>query len=73
MLSLNPSRIHLSDIHIDTELDEHLNYSFGNLDFKKIIEILPKNISITIETNKKSKEKLGDFEEDIFYLKKIKI
>lgn len=73
MLSLNPSRIHLSDIHIDTELDEHLNYSFGNLDFNKIIEILPKNISITIETNKKSKEKLGDFEEDIFYLKKIKI
>lgn len=71
LVTLNPLRVHLSDIHTDTTLDEHLNYGLGNLDFEKIIRLLPTDINITIETNKKSKDNLDDYKKDAEFLKNI--
>lgn len=70
-LSLSPKRIHLSDTDIDTTLDKHFNLGDGNLDIKRILSMLPKNINITIETNKKSKTNLDDFVRDVAILKEI--
>ena len=66
---LNPKRIHLSDIHVNTIYDEHLNYGNGNLNFSNVLNIIPKGINITIETVKKSKHNLDDFKEDSNLLK----
>ena len=68
-LELKPKRIHLSDIHIDSLTDEHLNYGKGTLNFKKVLSLLPKEICITIETTKKSKTDLDDYREDALFLK----
>ena len=66
---LNPKRIHLSDIHVNTIYDEHLNYGNGNLNISNVLNIIPKGINITIETVKKSKHNLDDFKEDSNLLK----
>ena len=68
---LLPKRVHLSDLYIDSTLDQHLNYGNGNLDFNKVLDIIPKNVSITIETNKKSKHNLEDYKADVSFLKKM--
>lgn len=70
-VSLHPQRIHLSGIHIETNMDEHLHYREGNLDYKKLFDVLPENINITIETKKDSKTDLNDYKEDALYLKKL--
>lgn len=69
MVQLKPERIHLSDIKINTTMDEHLNFGCGEIDYKKLLHIIPKGINITIETDKKSKENLDDFAKDVKYLK----
>ena len=70
-IKFNPKRIHLSDIHIDARFDEHLNYGNGNLDFRRIISMLPKDIRITIETLKSSNDNLNDFVKDADFIKRI--
>lgn len=69
---LNPTCYHLSDNFIDSEIDKHLNFGQGNYDFKKIFDIINTNKNIAIETNKKSKENLDDFVEDVKWLKSLK-
>lgn len=69
MMKMNPERIHLSDIDINTTMDNHLNYGNGGVDFDRLLKIIPQDVSITIETMKKEKEKLDDFEMDVAYLK----
>lgn len=71
LVTLNPQRIHLSDIDITSKYDQHLNYGQGNLDFNRILSIVPKDINITIETIKSSKEFLNDYENDVDFLKQI--
>jgi len=71
-LTLKPKRIHLSDIMIDTQMDEHLHFGKGNLDFAKLANMLPGDICITIETRKESKTNLDDFVLDIDFLKRSK-
>ena len=70
LVTLNPKRIHLSDIDTTSKYDQHLNYGQGNLDFKKILLIVPKDINITIETNKSLNTNLDDFYHDTMFLKK---
>lgn len=69
-MELNPSMYHLSDIDTKSDMDAHLNYGEGNLDFERLFKIISKNPKITIETNKKSKENLDDFVEDVRQLRK---
>lgn len=70
-MKLEPSMYHLSDINVTSEMDEHLNYGQGTLDFERLFKIISKNPQITIETNKKSKENLDDFVQDVKFLRKI--
>ena len=69
--TLNPKRVHLSDIDTLSIYDQHLNYGNGNLDFRKVLKILSNSISITIETNKKSSVNLIDYKYDAIFLKQI--
>ena len=69
LVTLYPKRIHLSDINTNSKYDQHLNYGQGNLDFKKILSIVPKDVNITIETNKISKTNLDDYAGDVNFLK----
>ena len=71
LVTLNPKRIHLSDIDSTSKFDQHLNYGQGNLDFKRILSIVPKDVNITIETSKISKTNLVDYSDDVYYLKKF--
>lgn len=68
-MKLKPSMFHLSDINILSDMDQHLNYGQGTLDFERLVKILPANPTITIETNKKSKENLDDFVCDAKFLR----
>lgn len=68
---LKPDKIHLSDIEIETEIDKHFNFGYGNLDFKKLNYIFKSVKDITIETQKKSKENLDDFIEDVKFIRSI--
>lgn len=71
LVSLNPKRIHLSDIDTTSKYDQHLNYGKGNLDFNQILSIIPKNINITIETIKPSKTSLDDYKFDSTFLRNL--
>ena len=69
-LQLNPSMYHLTDLDdITSPYDSHLHLGSGQLDFGKIIPLIPDNSYVTFETNKNSKENLNDFEEDMIWLK----
>ena len=69
-MKLNPYMYHLSDIEITSDMDQHLNYGLGTLDFERLFKIISKNPQITIETNKKSKENLDDFISDAKFSRK---
>ncbi len=68
-VKLNPLRVHLSDHKLSEELDSHLNYGKGQIDFSYILKQLPKNIAITIETQKACSTNLDDFISDVNFLK----
>ena len=68
---LSPSLYHLSNGYIDSKIDKHLHFREGDYNIEKIVNLMSKDIPISIETNKDSKENLDDFEEDIKWLKKI--
>ena len=68
---LNPAMYHLTDIEsLDDEYDKHLHIGTGALDVKKILSVMPKNATITLETNKDSKVNLNDFINDTEYVRK---
>lgn len=66
---LAPKMYHLSDGFENSCTDMHLHFGEGTYDFTKILNILNDNKRISIETNKKSKNNLEDFKEDIVYFK----
>ena len=69
-LELDPKIFHLSDGDINSPTDMHLNLGMGNFELSTIISKIPLNACVSIETDKKSKSNLDDFEEDIAYFKK---
>jgi deoxyribonuclease IV len=69
---LRPKIYHLSDGDCKGVYDEHKNLGKGSYDLKKIVkEVLPKYCCITIETKKKFKDSLSDFEKDVSYLNNL--
>lgn len=69
-LQLTPSMFHLTDLDdITSPYDSHLHLGTGQLDFDKILPLIPNDSYVTFETNKNSKENLNDFEEDMEWLK----
>lgn len=70
LLLLKPKMFHLSDVRSeDGELDAHLHFGTGKLNFEKVVEILPKDVVISIETVKDSKENLDDYVRDVDFLR----
>ncbi|MCK5296067.1 MAG: TIM barrel protein [Alphaproteobacteria bacterium] len=71
--TLNPNMYHLTDVYdLTSEIDEHPHLGDGELDIKSIINSLPKDAYVTIETVKNSKENLDDFAKDMEFVKNWK-
>ncbi len=71
LISLKPYMYHISDGEIKGVYDKHYNIGKGTYDFKTIFSLLPKSTTISIETEKSSKEHLNDFVEDVKLLKEF--
>lgn len=69
-ISMQPSMFHLSDGNINSEKDAHLNYGKGNFPMTEILDLLPANAMISIETEKCSNTDLNDFKKDTEQLKR---
>lgn len=70
-LKLNPIVFHLSDGDISSQTDSHLNFGKGNFDLYRLIEMIPYNAYVSIETNKDKKSNLKDFKNDVTIFKKM--
>lgn len=69
-LELKPDMYHLTDLKdINSPYDSHLHLGTGELDFRKIFDMIPDNSYVTFETVKNSKENLDDFIEDMKWLR----
>ena len=71
LMSLNPTMFHLSDVaDMNSPYDTHPHLGTGQLDIERLKrEIFPSDATISVETNKDSKENLDDFEKDVEWLK----
>ena len=71
-MKLEPKMFHLTDISdIKSEYDSHPHLGQGQLELKKILQMLPDDAIITFETVKDSQSNLNDFVEDMLCLKSI--
>jgi len=65
-MELKPLMFHLADSDdINSEFDSHAHLGRGNLDMARIVNKIPNNAMITIETNKNADMSLDDFREDV--------
>jgi endonuclease IV len=62
---------HLSDSHFNGTIDNHLHIGKGDYNFKSILNLLPKDAIVTLETPKNSLIDLSDFEEDVMALNSV--
>lgn len=71
-LKLNPQMFHLTDIEdITSVYDLHPHLGTGQLDIKRILEMIPDGKHITLETIKNSKENLDDFVSDTIVIREL--
>ena len=68
LLELSPKVFHLSDGHIASVHDEHLNLGQGDYDIGWIVSQIPDAAWVTLETKKNFRDSLDDFVEDVRYL-----
>ena len=68
-IKLNPELYHLTDGDYDSVYDRHDHIGKGNYDISAILNVLPDNCLITVETVKDFKDSLIDFEKDIKFLR----
>jgi len=69
-MSFNPVIFHITDGDMNSVYDNHWHIGWGNYDFIKILNILPADARLTVETDKDSRENLKDYEQDVNRLKK---
>lgn len=70
--TLNPSMYHLTDIQdMTSPYDAHPHIGAGDLNIRRILDMIPKDKNITVETIKNSKENLNDFIEDMKWIKNL--
>jgi len=67
-LDLCPAMFHLSDGDKNSSFDSHLHLGAGSYDLAQIVQKIPDNTMVTIETEKKYPDKLDDYIDDIEYL-----
>lgn len=70
-MKLSPPIVHLSDGLTASFTDSHMHLGEGDFNLKWLVGIIPQQVSVTIETVKKSKADLNDFEIDVMTLRKI--
>jgi len=70
-LKISPFIYHLSDGDVNSQTDLHLNFGAGNFELRTILQKIPIDAYVTIETNKDMNRNLTDFELDVIYLKKL--
>ena len=70
-LDLKPKMFHLTDGDFNSVYDKHDHFGKGSFDLKKIISYIPSKTIITLEIEKKYKDNLKDFEQDVLYLKRL--
>lgn len=70
-LKLSPHMFHLSDGLMGAYMDSHINLGFGNYPMPHIINKIPTNSYVTIETNKDLALDLKDFQKDIDRIRKL--
>jgi len=63
-LAFQPELFHLTDNSFASPIDKHLHFGDGDFDVEKILNYLPENYKITLETVKNSQENLDDFIND---------
>jgi deoxyribonuclease-4 len=67
----DPKVFHLSDGDILSETDTHLNLGKGDLDLAEFLSVVPQNGLVTIETPRAEDKGLGDFIDDICFLRHL--
>ena len=73
-LQLNPDMFHLTDVSDMTSVyDSHPHLGTGQLDIKKVLNYIPDNKHITLETVKTSKDNVDDFINDCSIVKQLEI
>lgn len=70
-LDLKPDIFHLLDGYEKGIYDEHINLGEGEFNFNEILPLYPKNCMITLETAKKFRDNLSDFENDVNFLRGV--
>ncbi len=70
-MNLFPVMYHLSDGDHNGVYDKHEHIGKGSFDIRSILETVPDNSMVTVETKKDSKEYLSDFIVDIDRLKNL--
>jgi len=68
---LNPDMYHLSDGYIESKTDMHLNFGVGDFELGTILQKIPMDSHVTIETNRSITTNLKEFSRDILYLGKF--
>jgi sugar phosphate isomerase/epimerase len=68
-MTFNPNMFHIYDIDVASKIDQHLHLGEGSLPIKEILQRLPHDSMISIETQKNSREILADFERDAQWIR----
>lgn len=69
--SLHPAMFHLSDIHVDSKIDQHLHFGTGTLPLANVVSMIPRNANVSIETKRDSADNLNDFAKDAECLRRF--
>lgn len=67
-LLLTPNLFHLSDTDMAAEIDSHLNLGAGNCPIAEIVDTIPAEAMMTLETAKDPQQDLDDFTKDVEFL-----
>jgi len=71
LLALKPALYHLTDGHFKGETDTHLHFEQGDYPIAKLFSFIPQKSFITNEATKDYPDSLKDFQQDMYYLKKL--
>ena len=69
-MEYSPSVYHLSDGIYSSHTDKHLNIEKGEFNIKELIDFMPEDAMLSLETPRYSKEDLHEFADDVNVLKK---
>ncbi len=70
-LEILPKAFHLSDGHLNSQIDEHLHFTYGDFDIPWCLSKIKTESFVTLETEKESKDSLDDFLKDVRYIQDI--